>query len=144
MASIDELTLYEQYLALADKLRIADEDKSKWVCDKVATAVEARNRERELEDRIEKERKEHEIRVLTLKETANHSDNASGGGAATEKPSKKPRFPMFNSLVQDIDVYLENFSRHATAAKWPVNEWPSLLFNLLQGSRSLAVIIERR
>ncbi|GFR57740.1 reverse transcriptase, partial [Elysia marginata] len=96
--------------------------------------------ERELEDRREKERREHEIRVLTLKEAANHSSNASGGGAAAEKPSKKPHFPMFNSLVQDIDVYLENFSRHATAAKWPVSEWPSLLFNLLQGD-ALAVLL---
>ncbi|GFO13145.1 reverse transcriptase [Plakobranchus ocellatus] len=134
-STMDELDLYEKYLALSDKLRIAEEDKTKWVWDKVATALAARDKEIELE----KERREHELKILTLKQTVSHTDNAESAGLS-EKPSKKPRFPMFNALIQDIDVYLDNFSRHATASKWPQREWPSTLFNLLQGE-ALTVLL---
>ncbi|GFO49682.1 reverse transcriptase [Plakobranchus ocellatus] len=163
-STVDELDLYEKYLALSDKLRIAEEDKTKWVCDKVATALAARDKQIELEKErrdkeiglekerielekerrdkeieLEKGRREHELKILTLKQTVSHTDNAESAGLS-EKPSKKPRFPMFNALIQDIDVYLDNFSRHATASKWPQREWPSILFNLLQGE-ALTVLL---
>ncbi|GFO49347.1 reverse transcriptase [Plakobranchus ocellatus] len=134
-STVDELDLYEKYLALSDKLKIAEEDKTKWVCDKVATALAARDKQIELE----KERREHELKILTLRQTVSHTDNAESAGLS-EKPSKKPRFPMFNALIQDIDVYLDNFSRHPTASKWPQREWPSILFNLLQGE-ALTVLL---
>ncbi|GFO16605.1 hypothetical protein PoB_004311000 [Plakobranchus ocellatus] len=60
-STVDELDLYEKYLALSDKLRIAEEDKTKWVCDKVATALTARDKQIELEkERIELDRECYE------------------------------------------------------------------------------------
>ncbi|GFO34270.1 hypothetical protein PoB_006077500 [Plakobranchus ocellatus] len=146
-STVDELDLYEKYLALSDKLRIAEEDKTKWVCDKVATALAARDKQiklekerielekerRDKEIELEKGRREHELKIWTLKQTVSHTDNAESAGLS-EKPSKKPRFP------QDIDVYLDNFSRHATASKWPQREWPSIRFILLQGE-ALTVLL---
>ncbi|GFN91431.1 hypothetical protein PoB_001793700 [Plakobranchus ocellatus] len=100
-STVDELDLYEKYLALSDKLRIAEEDESKWVCDKVATALVARDKQIELEKErielekerrdkeieLEKGRREHELKILTLKQTVSHTDNAESAGLS-EKPSR--------------------------------------------------------
>lgn len=94
--------------------------------------LEEKEKEREyLKQEKEKERT-HQIQLEQLRE------NRVSTGNVMETP--KPKLPIFNEQVDDVDAYLDRFERYASANKWERDNWGVYLSPLLTGKALEAYI----
>ena len=138
---------YERAFDLAVKFGIPEEERSSWINAKVQECLDRDERnakrelqredvqreEREREERVRDKEREFELEKLRLTNTVQSSTHTKVG--------KIPKFQSFDSSKgQDIDVYLQNFARHAHLSGWEKSEWGRYLFNLLSGD-ALGVLL---
>ena len=135
---------YEKAFDLAVKFGIPEDQRSSWINDKVQECLQRDERlasrqsqkeemERELQKEERQKDRDFELEKLRLSNTLGNSTHAKVG--------KIPKFQSFDSSRgQDIDVYLQNFARHASLSGWKKEEWGRYLFNLLSGD-ALGVLL---
>lgn len=125
---------YTKFLKLAKELCVEDENKLKWVTDRVSEAEQKderrraeeariRKEEREAEDKRREEERSHEIRLAELK--------TKGEDKVKELGNRK--LPNFNDKIDEIDSYLHRFELHATNVGWPKQKWSMHLQTSLTG-----------
>ncbi|GFO08841.1 Gag-Pol polyprotein [Plakobranchus ocellatus] len=136
--------LYEKLATMAEKLRIPETERFKWVKEEIERAERKEKEEKAREERKEKEDRDRDERAaegamkIELKKLEQKSDNGSTGSKSIL--GSRPKIHPFNIKEDEIDLFLERFEKQAQFLQWEKSSRPTSLLNLLTGE-ALTVLL---
>ena len=135
--------------AQREKLKREQEHKMKLELIEKEVLEEKLKREQEHKMKVELIDKEKEMKHLEIEQLKARSEASIASiqeaqalqaqGAVGGKAGTTPKFPYFDEVKDDVDVYLKRFERHARLHNWPDTQWAQHLGTLLRSSKAAEV-----